>query len=390
MRGRSVFLYVQHLLGIGHLKRALVIARALAAAGFRVTVASGGQDVPLLNRTGLNWLQLPPATISELAFGKLLDARGQPVDEHWKAERTAMLLKAWQESQADVLLIELFPFGRRQMRFELLPLLEAAKAATRRPLIVSSIRDVLGGAQGDTQRQLKMLTLFDRYFDRLLVHGDESLIPLQMTFGPTPNLGARLSYTGYVVDSLGAATKSTEVGRGEVLVSAGGGAVGLPLLATAILARPLSSLSQRRWRVLAGSNVTELQFRSLQELAAETGQGRVLVERARPDFVAMLVNCAVSVSQGGYNTVLEVLSQGARSVIVPFSAGGETEQSLRSSLLAKLGWIQCLGEEQLSAQSLAAAVDQAAGTPPRRSRVDLDGARKTVELLSSWLSPAAD
>jgi predicted glycosyltransferase len=41
--------------------------------------------------------------------------------------------------------IELFPFGRRQMRFELLPLLEAARARSPRPWIISSVRDVLGG-----------------------------------------------------------------------------------------------------------------------------------------------------------------------------------------------------------------------------------------------------
>lgn len=386
MSARAVFIYVQHLLGIGHLKRALVIARALSDAGFRVTLASGGHEVPWLDRSGLHWVQLPPASIADLSFGKLLDAQGQAVDDQWKSQRAAMLIDAWRDSAADALLIELFPFGRRQMRFELLPLLEAARAAPRPPLIVSSIRDVLGAGQGDPQRQLKMLALFDRYFDHLLVHGDASLIPLQATFGPTPQLGARLFYTGYVVEALSTAARSGDLGRDEVLVSAGGGAVGMPLLTTAILARPLSRLSGRRWRILAGSNVTESQFQDLQRLATDTGAGRVVVERARPDFVAMLANCAVSVSQGGYNTVLEALSQGARMVVAPFAGGGEVEQSLRARLLAEKGWIHCVAEDQLSAQTLAAAVDRACQQAPRAGRIQLDGAKKTVELLSAWLS----
>ena len=41
----KVFFYVQHLLGIGHLKRAHTLARALRAAGFEVTLASGGLPV---------------------------------------------------------------------------------------------------------------------------------------------------------------------------------------------------------------------------------------------------------------------------------------------------------------------------------------------------------
>ena len=42
-----VFFYVQHLLGIGHLRRAAVLARALAAGGFDVLLVSGGAPVPL-------------------------------------------------------------------------------------------------------------------------------------------------------------------------------------------------------------------------------------------------------------------------------------------------------------------------------------------------------
>ena len=37
-----VLFYVQHLLGIGHLKRAAILAEAMAAMGLDVTVAYGG------------------------------------------------------------------------------------------------------------------------------------------------------------------------------------------------------------------------------------------------------------------------------------------------------------------------------------------------------------
>ena len=45
MSKRRAFFYVQHLLGIGHLKRAVTIARSMAAAGLEVTLASGGLPV---------------------------------------------------------------------------------------------------------------------------------------------------------------------------------------------------------------------------------------------------------------------------------------------------------------------------------------------------------
>ena len=46
MTGARVFFYVQHLLGIGHLRRAATIARALTGAGLDVTVVSGGSGIP--------------------------------------------------------------------------------------------------------------------------------------------------------------------------------------------------------------------------------------------------------------------------------------------------------------------------------------------------------
>jgi predicted glycosyltransferase len=120
----KVFFYVQHLLGVGHLKRAATLARALAGSGFEVTLASGGLPIKGI---GVEVLQLPAAS-SDAAFKQLLDEHGNPVDDAWKAGRRDALLEAWRRSDADVLMIELFPFGRRQMRFELLPLLDEAKA----------------------------------------------------------------------------------------------------------------------------------------------------------------------------------------------------------------------------------------------------------------------
>jgi predicted glycosyltransferase len=77
MSASRVFFYVQHLLGIGHLRRAARIARALERAGFDVTLASGGMPVD-----GYRVLQLPPAS-SDAGFKQLLDERGAPVDEAW-------------------------------------------------------------------------------------------------------------------------------------------------------------------------------------------------------------------------------------------------------------------------------------------------------------------
>jgi predicted glycosyltransferase len=243
------------------------------------------------------------------------------------------------------------------------------------------VRDVLG--QQDPVRQDEMLEVFERYFERVLVHGDANFLAFDRTFRHAARLGERLRYTGFIVDR--ARGPQSDSGAGEVLVSAGGGAVGVKLLETAIHARPLSRLSSRTWRVLSGVNLDAAMFDNLARLAEQAGKGGIVVERSRSDFRTLLQNCAVSVSQGGYNTVMEILDCGARAVLVPFAGGKETEQTLRAHLLAARGRIQFVAEDALTPPGLAAAVDRAeSGPAPGRSDVDLDGARRSAELILQW------
>jgi predicted glycosyltransferase len=113
----------------------------------------------------------------------------------------------------------------------------------------------------------------------------------------------------------------------------------------------------------------------------------VIVERFRKDFTQRLRNCVLSVSQAGYNTVLETLQTRTRAVLVPFAAGGESEQTLRATLLAERGLVQMVQEAALTPATLAAAVDRAAARPrPAPGAIDLGGARRSAELLRSWLA----
>ena len=382
MSSRRAFFYVQHLLGIGHLKRAVTLARAMAVAGLEVTLASGGAPVAELapegNLRGVRVVQLPPASAQDLSFKTLVDGEGRPIDAQWQRTRSDALLAAWRAADPHVLVLELFPFGRRQMRFELLPLLEAATGAARRPIagavrrpaIACSVRDVLG-AQKSAARQEETLALVERYFDRVFVHGDPKVIAFDRTFPGAHRIAGRIEYTGYVVDA--APTAGSDAGKGEVIVSAGGGAVGAELLAAAIRAKPLTALRDRRWRVLAGNNLADADFQRLATLAA--GDTGIELERSRPDFTTLLDNCALSISQAGYNTLMETIRARARAVVVPFAGGHETEQSLRARCFAERGLLELVEESALAPQTLAAAIDRAARKPqPPPGGINLEGA----------------
>ena len=328
----DVLIYVQHLLGIGHLHRAAVIAKALDRAGLEVVLASGGARVEGLDPGRARFVQLPPVRAFDQTFAVLVDAQDRPIDAAWKAARAEQLCALYRVCRPKALLIELFPFGRRQMRFELLPLLEAARAGRPRPQILCSLRDVLTDRK-NPEKTAWMLDTFVRFFDLALVHGDPGFLPLERSFPQARRIADKLRYTGYVVADPPAPGPGERTGEGEVIVSTGGGAVAEPLVEAALAARPHTPLKEAAWRILIGPNMAEARFRDIIRRAPPG----FVVERARADFRALLARGRLSISQGGYNTVLEVLAAGIPAVVVPFSGGAETEQSLRARLLADRG-----------------------------------------------------
>jgi len=385
MSERRVLFYVQHLLGIGHLRRAATLARAFSAAGLQTTLVTGGMPVPGIAVGSAELVQLAPTRAVDMFFRQLVDADDRPIDDAWRERRRAELLACWQARKPHVLIFELFPFGRRQMRFELVPLLQAASAAAQRPVIVSSVRDILV-AQDKPERNQEMLALIADYFDHVLVHGDPALVGFDRTFPLARMIGERLHYTGYVVDESASRPAADGAGAGEVVVSAGGGAVGESLLSTAMAARQLTSLKDRPWRVLVGVSVPEAAFAALQARAP----AGVRVERARPDFPRLLPRCLLSISQGGYNTMMEVIQAGCRAIAVPYAGGSETEQTLRGKLLIERAGIHVLPETELAAATLAATIERAmAAAPARPGGIDANGAAVSAQLIRGFAEAAA-
>jgi len=371
---RRVLFYVQHLLGIGHLKRAEILAEAMEDAGLDVTVAYGGRSLAEVPFHRVKVAELPPATIAGEDFSALLDERGRPVDEVWYSTRKNALIDVYSRTEPDVVLIELFPFGRRQFSFELIPLLEVVHATKNRPLVACSVRDVLVASK-KPGREKEAVDRIRRFFDAVLVHGDPALIPFSATFPAAECIADLIHHTGYVAAPNAGATSID--GHDEVLVSAGGGAVGAPLLFAAMEARPLTSLAGKAWRFLTGPNFPDPAFRKLEEMA---GEGAI-VERFRADFPVRLRAAALSISQAGYNTTMDILTSGARAVVIPYETKGETEQRLRAELLAARHLLTVVPAANLSPGRLAKGIAKALERPATPFTVDLSGATTTARFI---------
>jgi predicted glycosyltransferase len=373
----KVMFYVQHLLGIGHLVRASRIASALVEAGHDVTMVSGGLPVAGFPPAGVKLEQLTPLRSADSSFSSLADQHGKPVDDAMRAQRKQQLLAAYDQLSPGCLIIEAFPFARGQMRFELLPLLEHVhgQPAGQRAMVVSSVRDIVQPKSGE--RDKATAELVGKYFDLVLVHGDETFAGFGETFSEAEAIAGKLAYTGMIAPQP-AASGAGGGSRFDVVVSAGGGAVGAALLDAAIGARPLTRLAQDRWLVVTGPNLPEDAFLRLQAAQAEG----LTLSRFEPGLAGLIASARVSVSQAGYNTVADMLSGRAAGVLVPFEGTGEREQLVRAQRLAALGRVAVVRESGLNANTLAAAIEAALDMDSScRPQISLDGAHGSARLL---------
>jgi len=172
--------YCQHSLGMGHLVRSFAIAGGLANH-FDVVFLNGGplpegQQPP----EKIEIVNLPPLGFdSEM---QLLSRDHSHTVEQAQQIRMEIMRKALELARPDVLLIELFPFGRKKFAGELIALLEDARALSTPPVVVCSLRDIL--VERNQHHDELACHRANRYFDAVLVHSDARFARLEESFHP--------------------------------------------------------------------------------------------------------------------------------------------------------------------------------------------------------------
>ncbi len=373
----KVMIVVTHLLGTGHLSRALTLGRAFAEQDHEVFVVSGGMPAPQLDTRGLSLLNLPPLRSDGTDFTRLLDQNGAVADLAYFAARTNALTQAVNSFGPQVLITELYPFGRRSLAAEFKSALKAARDLPRPPVILGSIRDILA-PPSKPAKVTQTDEVIAEFYDGVLVHSDPKITELEVSWPVSAQLASRLHYTGFVAPSA-APSHPDGIGLGEIVVSAGGGSVGQPIFQAAVEAA--QKMPNRRWRLLVGGQDAKARISELSQITQSTS---VLLESVRHDFRQMLPLAAASVSMCGYNTAMDLLQSGTPAVLIPFDDGKEVEQTLRARSLSQLNGIEVLNSSDLTADSLTNALERVIAGAERPPMTEgFDGARRSVDIVVS-------
>lgn len=371
MTAPRLLIYGHDTYGLGHLRRNLTLAARLTRdfPTLSILLLTGS---PAVRHFGLpdnvDYVKLPAVVKVADDEYHARSLRLQPSEI--VQMRTALVEQAVRGFAPDVLLVDHAPTG---MKGELLPALEELRRVSPHAYAVLGLRDIIDepGRVRESWARSDVYALLERHYDAILTYGMRDVLDVADAYGFSAQLAAKLRYCGYLERSAAAAeleAARTQYGRlpGQplVLVTAGGGGDGYPLLHTYLssLAEEANEDGVEGYKgmqpvsiVVTGPFMPETQREELRRLAARLPQVH-LIEFA-DNLIELMGASDLVVCMGGYNTLCEVLSVGARALVVP-RIEPRVEQLLRVMAFERLGLVSMLHPDALTPHTMRARIQE--------------------------------
>jgi predicted glycosyltransferase len=393
---KRLLFYCQHILGMGHLVRSMEIVRGLTQ-DFEICFVNGGEVIENFDMpAGIDIINLPGIkTDSEFKELQSVDPNKDLAEV--KAFRMVQLLEIYERWQPDLLLIELFPFGRRKFSFELLPLLDLIQVQGRRTKVVCSLRDIVVTKQNQAKHEQKVCDLINKYFDLVLVHGDPQFQPLEASFSRVADLTCPAYYTGFVVQSPAnlspnlsqnlSSASLPKIHQPLILTTVGGGRFGHELIDCVVATAPLlETRLPHHIQVFTGPFYPDDKFAQLQVKVANCPN--ITIDRFTPHLLSYMQAADLSISMSGYNTTMNVLTTGVRAMLLAFTGNQDQEQTIRAERLGELGAVTVIHPEELQPSLFSEKMIRCLQTPPQPVQFDCEGVAKTRRFLQELCTPS--
>ncbi|WP_432736047.1 glycosyltransferase family protein [Maridesulfovibrio sp. FT414] len=369
---------------MGHFFRSIEIARALDRE--QVIFVAGGERPDQNLPANVDYRQLPGLCMNE-KFGDLRPTdEGRDLEEI-KAERAQSIMRIFEEEKPDIFLIELFPFGRKAFRFELIPVLDSIREGRFGNVqVVCSLRDILVERKDGGKHEEKVVKYLNKYFDMLLIHSDPAIAALDETFGLMNRIEIPCLYTGFAARRPAQGSRErirASMGLADheklLIASAGGGKVGGDLMDAVLRGFSGMDLKNTRLLMLTGPFLDRTRFDELCALAA--GHDNIDVERFSPDFTGLLAAADAMISMAGYNTCMDILTSCIPAAVLPFDYNHE--QRMRAERIAGYIPLKVLEPKDLIASAMEDVINGLLNrnrTSPDHG-INLDGSGKSAAIL---------
>lgn len=353
-QGLRVALYSHDSVGLGHTRRNLAIAEALAA---HVPAATGRRLSGLLisgERTatsyrcpeGFDWVIVPGITKG----GGNYTARNLAVGSKRLMDiRSAVIAGALSSFAPHIVIVDRHPFG---VDGELEEPLRQLRAERPDVMFVLGLREVLDAPEVAAAEWERVgIQRVMNVFDRIWVYGDPAAHNPFDTGELHPDFAPITSFTGLLAEGRRSSGRTPAGHRPFVLTTAGGGSDGGALVRAAAAAPVPEGYHHL---IVAGPQMPKVDRVAAEELAGE----HTTVVKKVSDALSYIHGAEAVISMAGYNSSAEILSSQTPALAVP-RVTPRTEQLIRARGLAATGAIDMLTPQEATPQAIGAWLHQA-------------------------------
>ncbi len=370
-RTRILF-YCQSLQGIGHLTASLHVIKELLHHS-DVDLIYGGHDISIsLEHPSFRMIRLSTLLIDN-DTGELHDPSGRMSSEElWPIRRDK--IESFLQDPYHAIIVEFFPFGRRRLKNEIHQLFKTVQEKNGFVPIFSFVREVL--VPESLESEERMVKSVNNHIHTVFIRGDPNVIRFEDTFSLTHKISDKLFYTGYLGTEDNVDPRNR---KPQILVSQGGGSIGRELLEAAIQTAPL--LPDYQFIIATGSKTSATEFDQLNTLVTSNN---VKIVPFLQNFKHQLMESALSISMGGDNTLMDVISTKTPGLAFPYP--GNSEQDTRINKLSEKGYIHSLSVEDLHPERLCIKIRETLNQPYPDIKIAMNGAWNMSEKIKAILS----
>lgn len=373
-----IALYSHDTLGLGHIRRNILIAHALSASTLQpdILLASGALEAtrfPLPR--GTDRLVLP--ALCKHPDGQYGSRRLQMTLPEIIHLRRYILRATLSAFNPDILIVDNVACGANMELDATLAYLRA-KGDCR---IILGLRDILDepAAVAVEWAKTRRFETIRSYFDEIWIYGDPAVYNPVEVYQFPPDIAAKVYFTGYLdqkkrLDFFLPETQDNSSGYFNlpdhpfVFCTLGGGQDGTRLGEAFVSALP----SGTNGILLTGPHMDPKAQSRL--LLRALNHANLQVMDFLPEPAQWLEHADCVVAMGGYNSVSEILAFGKPALIVP-RVSPRKEQLIRAERLQEMGLLDMMHPDDLNEAYLQRWIGKHMGQPPRdlRDKIKLNG-----------------
>lgn len=329
-----VLMYSHDTFGLGHFRRCREIAHALVERFKRlqVLIVSGSSIAGAFDfRARVDFIKIP--SVIKLHNGEYTSlAHHIDVGETLEMRR-AIIQQTAELYRPNIFIVDKEPLGLRGELEQTLVMLKS-----RGTTLVLGLREVLDAPEqvrAEWQRT-DALNKIETLYDAVWVYGSRSFWDPLTGLAVPGSVRARMTFTGHLRRSAprSPAIKSLDLPDEYILVTAGGGGDGGPLMRQVLAAREYDRKLDFPLVMILGPFMVAEERDEIRERARRLANVTVLDFESQIE--AIMVRASAIVSMGGYNTFCEILSFDKRALLVP-RCRPRREQQIRAARAAELG-----------------------------------------------------